>query len=197
MLTHNYEKNRSGELTEIILDALVLGTIVTMVVLAPNAIQLFRNYGKKVRPKRKDLSVFYNQIRQMKKQRLVGETKKDGQTCLVITEKGRERWLSYKEEDMKIPILKHWDGKWWAVSYDIPKEFKLASETFRQKMKDLGLYFWQKSLWIYPFDPGDEIEYLTELYDIAPFVSVFRIDHLPKSDDLFLQAKFAETLGSL
>lgn len=51
--------------------------------------------------------------------------------------------------------------------FDISQLKKLYREAFRGKLKELGFYQLQKSVWIYPFDCRAEIELLREFFGLS------------------------------
>ncbi len=94
----------------------------------------------------------------------------DGNIKIVLSEQGKERVLQFKIGQLALPKLKHWDGHWRIVLYDIPEKKKPAREALREKLKELGFYEWQKSVFIYPFPCRDEIDFLTEFFEIRSYV---------------------------
>ena len=89
---------------------------------------------------------------------------------IVLTELGKKRILRYKLEDMKIQKPKKWDGNWHIVAFDIPENRKAARNALGQKMKELGLLPFQKSLWIYPYDCKDEIDFIAGVFEVGKYV---------------------------
>jgi len=88
------------------------------------------------------------------------------QIYISLTEKGRKlaSWLQI--DDLKIKRPKKWDGKWRLAIFDISQLKKIYREAFRGKLKELGFYPLQKSVWIYPFDCRDEIELLKDFFGL-------------------------------
>ncbi len=74
-------------------------------------------------------------------------------------------WLQI--DALKIKKPKKWDGKWRIVIFDISQLKKVYRELFRSKLKELGFYQLQKSVWIVPFDCQDEIELLREFFGLS------------------------------
>jgi len=93
--------------------------------------------------------------------------KKNHQIYISLTEKGKKKagWLQI--DSLKIKRPKKWDGKWRLVIFDISQIKKLYREAFRGKLKELGFYPLQKSVWIYPFDCRAEIELLKEFFGLS------------------------------
>ena len=70
---------------------------------------------------------------------------------------------------MKINIPPKWDGYWRIVIFDIPEKFKKARNALGKKIKDLGLFPLQKSVFVYPFDCKDEINFVSEFFRVGKF----------------------------
>jgi len=73
-------------------------------------------------------------------------------------------WLQI--DALKIKRPKKWDKKWRIIVFDISELKKLYRDAFRGKLKELGFYPLQKSVWICPFDCRDEIELLREFFGL-------------------------------
>jgi len=95
---------------------------------------------------------------------------KDGITTLVLSDKGKEKALTYNLDKIKIKKPVQWDGKWRVVLFDIPESQKKVREALRFHLKNMDFFEFQKSVFIHPFECRDEIDYLIEFYNIRPFV---------------------------
>lgn len=174
---------------KIILVLLVFGALTAVAAMAPNAVQIIELFRKKDRRLKKwnDKSI-RNALYRLKKQKLVSIEEENGQTVVKITEQGRIRALKYKIEEMKIPVPKVWDKKWRLVMFDIPNKKNLARNVLREKLKELGFYKLQKSVWLYPYECKDEIDFIKEVYEVGPYVKmavVEKIDDEEKYLNLF------------
>ncbi len=116
-------------------------------------------------------ATFIKSLNYLNKKRMVSITEKNGQTILTLSEDGKKRLLQFNLDQMVIKKPKKWDGYWRLVLFDIPERKKLAREAFRNKLKKLGFYQLQKSCFIHPFDCKSEIDYITELFEISPYVN--------------------------
>lgn len=94
----------------------------------------------------------------------------DGSIKVVLSENGQRRILFFKIDKLKLKPAKHWDGKWRFVAYDIPHDKSQARHALLRKLKELGFYQWQKSVLVYPYDCRDEIDFITEFFEIRPHV---------------------------
>ncbi len=107
-------------------------------------------------------NAFYN----LRSQNLI-EIKGDGkQIYISLTEKGRKKagYMQIDALDIKKP--KVWDKKWRIVIFDISELKRVYREAFRGKLKELGFYQLQKSVWIHPFDCRAEIELLRDFFGL-------------------------------
>jgi len=110
----------------------------------------------------------------------------DGSVKIVISQAGKELVQRYKIEDMKIAKPKSWDKEWRIVIYDIPQKFRKASDAFRRKIRELGMYQLQKSIWVYPYECSKELDFLCAVFGI-PFndcILYFKTKELPKEKEI-------------
>ena len=110
---------------------------------------------------------------------------------IFLTGAGRRRLKKFNIENPVIPKPAKWNKKWWLVAADIPtREYKLAADAFRDKLKEMRFCGLQRTLWIYPFDPRREIEVLASYYRIGHFVTVMEINRLDLDDESALKSFF-------
>ena len=90
---------------------------------------------------------------------------KDKTITLVLTENGKEKTLIYDLDSIKLQQQDKWDGLWRIVIFDVPERFKKGRNALSSKLKQLGLYPLQKSVFIYPYECKDEIDFIVEFLD--------------------------------
>jgi len=95
---------------------------------------------------------------------------RDGTVQIILEEEGKKRALQYNLDKMKITTPSKWDGFWRIFVFDIPEYKKKARDAFASKIKYLGLYPLQKSVFVHPFDCQEEIEFLAEFFEVKPHV---------------------------
>ena len=93
----------------------------------------------------------------------------DGSCSIVLTEKGKIKTLRYKFSEMKIKN-DIWDGKWRMVIFDIPEKIRRGRNALRWKIKELGFHELQKSVFIFPYECKDEIEFIVEYFGLKKYV---------------------------
>ena len=103
---------------------------------------------------------------------------KDGSFTMMLSDKGKKRALTYDLGKMKIKVPDAWDGEWRVVLFDVPEDERGARDALRDRLFNLGFHELQKSAWIHPFECRDEIEFLTELYNLRPYVRFLQARHI-------------------
>lgn len=110
----------------------------------------------------------------------------DGSTRIILSHLGKKVVRRYKLEEMKLAIPKKWDKQWRIIMYDIPHRQRKASDAFRRKIKEMGLYQLQKSVWVSPYDCLPEIEFLCTVFDIDLNRNIyyFKVPSVPKETEI-------------
>jgi len=136
-----------------------------------------------------DRRILKRAIKKLYESKLIKEKENpDGSVTLVLTDKGKQKALTYDLDKMEIKKSKQWDGKWRVVLFDIPEKIKGAREAIRHHLKNLGFFEFQKSVFIHPYDCKDEVDYLIEFYDIRKFVRFIIADSI--DNELHLKKNF-------
>jgi DNA-binding transcriptional regulator PaaX len=95
---------------------------------------------------------------------------KNGNTILVLSEEGKKKILIYNIENLKLKRQSKWDGHWRLFIFDIPEKFKRERYILSKKLKEIGMYQLQKSVYVYPFECKDELEFIIEYFGLRPYV---------------------------
>lgn len=131
----------------------------------------------------------YEAIRKLYQSKLIDyKENNDGTVSLVLTENGKNKVLRYNLDKMKIKKPVRWDGLWRLVIFDVPESFRQGRDALASKLKQLGFYPLQKSVFIYPYECKNEVDFIVEIFDIRPYV---RFMIVKETDiDLDLKNKF-------
>jgi len=89
------------------------------------------------------------------------------QIYIRLTKEGRKLAGWMQIDALRIKRPKKWDGNWRLVIFDISQMKKSHREALRGKLKQLGFYPLQKSVWIHPFECRDEIELLRDFFGLS------------------------------
>jgi DNA-binding transcriptional regulator PaaX len=118
------------------------------------------------------------EIRNLYRSKLISKKENtDGSITITLTEKGKMKALVYYFDNMKIKSNK-WDGKWRLVIFDIPEKLKAGRDSLRKKIKELGFYELQKSVWVYPYDCNNEIDFIIEFFNLRKYVRFAILDFI-------------------
>jgi len=158
-----FKRTKSEVIKDILQYLLVTGAIYVAAASPYFTIKLLSNIQRWNKyPKKKLSNAFYR----LKKQGCLNIESKNHQIYISLTEEGRKKagWLQIDALEIKKP--KKWDRKWRLVIFDISQPKKTCREALRGKLKELGFYPLQKSVWAIPFNCRDEIELLKEFFGL-------------------------------
>jgi len=116
-------------------------------------------------------------VNRLKERGLISVAEENGKVVVKITKEGKKQVLKYDLEEMEIKRPVRWDGKWRFVIFDIPNKKRLASNIFRKKLKELGFFHLQRSIFVHPFPCEKEIKFLRVIWEIEPYVRLATVDH--------------------
>lgn len=116
-------------------------------------------------------------IHKLYRTRLISEKhNRDGTTTITLSESGRNLALTYNLDTLILPKTKIWDKKWRLVTFDIPERIKKVRDALRYHLKKIGMCEFQKSLFIYPHDCKNEIDFIIEFYGARKYVRFILAD---------------------
>ena len=115
--------------------------------------------------------------------------KPDESIEIILTEKGKLKALEGKIDELEIKIPKTWDKLWRVVIFDIPEEKRRARDVLRERLKKLGFLELQKSVFIFPYECKDEIEFVVEIFEIRKYVRYLVVKEITNEEELLLKFK--------
>lgn len=184
------------ELTKQILLALASVSALTAgIILAPQLTSFVcKMLYKKTKNKqylRSDKSITRT-LRRLRQQELISwKENRQGKVTITLTDSGKKRILKYQLKDMSIKQPKRWDRKWRVVIFDIPEDHKNARDVMREKLKILGLYQLQKSVWVHPYRCKDEVDFVSHVYGVGRYLLYLETFYLENEE--FLRERFSLT----
>ena len=144
-------KKEGSDITKTILTVVATAGVISLVLLAPNTVQLLRFFKKKYDP----LYYVNKRAREMIERGLL---EKRG-ASIMLTERGR-RYLEKVRIKEKRGKKQKWDGKWRVLIFDVWEKRRGKRDMLRREIKEFGFVQLQQSVWIYPFPCGDFLELL-------------------------------------
>jgi DNA-binding transcriptional regulator PaaX len=117
----------------------------------------------------------YRAIRKLYSSKLIDwEEMNDGIVKMTLSESGKERALEFNIDTIMIDMEKDWDGIWRIVLFDIPEYHKKGRDALSRKLKDMGCYPIQKSVFVSPHECKDEVDFISEVFGIGGYVRFMR-----------------------
>ena len=92
----------------------------------------------------------------------------DGTISMILTNDGKKKTIRYNLDSIKIKKPGHWDRLWRLVIFDIPEKKRQGRRALVEKLKELGFFSVQKSVFIHPFECKNEIDFITEIFNLKP-----------------------------
>src|SRR3989344_305402 len=144
-------KKTNSDITKTILTVVAVAGVISLALIAPNAVQLLKFFKKKYDP----LQYLNKRTRDLIAH---GFLEKRG-TTILLTDKGRRylKKLQVKEGSGK---KQKWDGKWRVLIFDVWEKRRGKRDMLRREIREFVFVQLQQSVWIYPFACGEFIELL-------------------------------------
>ena len=135
---------------KIALTSIAVVGLISVAILAPNVLQVARQFSGSKKYNRKD---YVNRaIQKLIEKGLVTLEIKNGKKFVRLTKKGEEQLTKYELGDLEIKKPKKWDKKWRVVMFDIKETRKGTRRLLRETLSRLGFAKLQNSVWIFPYD---------------------------------------------
>ena len=130
-------------------------------------------------------NVLRRTINEFKYKRLVDFNEhSDGTIKITLTKLGEKHALKYDPDSILIPMPVRWDKKWRIIVFDIPERKRKARDALRLEMKKLGFLELQKSVWVYPYDCRDAVDFLVEFFEVRTCVRYLVVSEISHDADL-------------
>lgn len=138
----------------------------------------------------------YSKLREIKSNRLnrallrlqvngeVAIQKKKKKEWITLTEKGRRSLRHFQLDSMSLPKEKRWNGIWHLVVFDIPEQRKAGRDALSHILQSLGVFHLQRSVFIYPYDFRDEVQFIAETFGVLPYVFYMEVKKVDVEEKL-------------
>ena len=164
-------RGKASEITKLILKSILVTGAVAMAstspVFASKALPGLAKGLTRIRNKQKAKKKLYNSFYYLKRRGLFNMEYRGRQLYISLTKEGKEKARSLKIDELKIEKAKKWDKKWRILIFDIMDKDKLKREALRGKLKELGLFQLQKSVWVCPYNFEKEMDILRNFFDLT------------------------------
>lgn len=176
------KRSRKQNIQQVILSSVALAGIVSVSLIAPNAMQGFRFVGLGKRHSR-----FFQHSTNRARNRLVEKgllEYVEGKKYIQLTEKGRKQLRVWGLADYEIKKPRRWDKKWRILIFDVKESRRAVRDKLRLVLSKMGFYKLQQSVWIYP-------------YDCEEFAQLLKVDFKVGWDVLYIIADQVENESRL
>lgn len=168
-----------------LLKYLVFSAMVGSVLVAPNAAQLGDKALKFLDRRSRKLKAKTALDYMNRKNLIEYKESPNGVLAVVVTEKGKQREQKVRFEELKIKRPKKWDKQWRLVTFDIPESQRKSRSSLSSKLKLLGFYQLQKSVWVHPYPCELEVELVKQFFGIPDEYIVFaKVSSINNHDQL-------------
>lgn len=124
-------------------------------------------------------------IRKLYKSKLIDyKENNDGTISMTLTNSGKKKIVQFNLDLMKIKKPLRWDKLWRLVIFDIPEKERQGRRALVEKLKELNFYSVQKSVFIHPYECKNEIDFITEIFNLRPYVRFFTVKETDIEPDL-------------
>ena len=177
-------RTRFGPVAKKLLLLLEAGTILSLTSRPDVMFRVMKNTAREW--KKINQRSLHAAIRRLYSSKLVDwKENNNGAAIILLTPEGKKKALRYHIDTIKIKTPGRWDALWRVVIFDIPEEHKKGRDALARKLKELGFYPIQKSVFVHPFECKNEIDFITEMFDLVPYVRFLRV----KDIDISLELK--------
>jgi DNA-binding transcriptional regulator PaaX len=159
-----YLKKPKAEITKDIFVWLAVGGVVAIAATSPYfSANLITSFPRR---NRRDKKKVYDTFSRLRREGYLKVEKRNHQIYISLTQEGKKKAGRFQMNSLEIQKPKRWDRKWRIVLFDIENSKNIKRNALRGKLKELGFYLYQKSVWIYPYKCDDEIKTLKDFFGL-------------------------------
>ncbi len=178
----------------VVLGIVVAAGALTIAAMAPNALQLIKFLpGLNKRNKRySESEEIAKAVYYLRDRGYVELLPRGNDYEIRVTKKGHKRILKFDLQKLEVPRPEKWDGKWWIIIADVPINERVHAGYLRDKFKAMCFFPLQKTVWVYPYDPRDQVDFVSSYFSLERFLTILRADKLDPEDEKELTSFFKE-----
>lgn len=177
------QRARRGLIQKIILSSVATAGILSVMAVAPNALQALSMFG--LGKNKKYRYALENSRKKLVAHGLLEYTEKG---FLKLTGKGEAKLRQLELHDYKIKKPRRWDKKWRVLIFDIREERKPLRDKVRRTLIVIGFVRIQDSVWVYPYDCEDLITLLKADFKIGKELLYLIVEKI--ENDKWLKERF-------
>ncbi len=164
-------ETKRGEAVKSILKILLAAGLITVACASPrfSGVMMARILNSEKRKNGlsgKARKKYYNAFYYLKRNKLLDIKYRGNQMYFSLSDEGKKKAGKYKIDELEIKKQKQWDKKWRVLIFDIQDIHKAKREALRGKLKELGLFQLQKSVWVCPYEFKKEMDILRDFFGL-------------------------------
>lgn len=160
---------RFGPVTQKILLLLMAGTALSLTGRPDQYFRILRNIPREW--EKINHRSLRKSIKKLHQSNFIGyQERSNGTVSIILTEEGKKGARQMNLETVNIQRPFKWDRIWRVVTFDIPEDQRLARKALSRRLRNLGFYPIQKSVFVFPFECKKEIDFLTDFFDVSDHV---------------------------
>lgn len=105
----------------------------------------------------------------LKRKKFIAFPARSPKRRVILTRLGLRKIDQMQFEKLKIKRAA-WDGRWRLLTFDVPEKQKELRQIFRLKLKKMGFFHFQRSVFVFPYECSTEIGLITDYLRITPCV---------------------------
>lgn len=105
-------------------------------------------------------------VERLRRQKCIERIAMGDHYLLGISERGRKRLEINNMRRLSLKPLGSWDRTWRIVIFDIPEQKKRARDGLARKLKELGFFKLQRSVFAHYLPCKEEVQHLAKFWDI-------------------------------
>lgn len=161
-------KFKAGAIQRALLTALEASADLTVALLAAGT--KATNIPKVYRRRKRAREQIRRSLWKLRDRKLVEIQWKGDEQHVTLTRAGKRQMFRWRFADLRLQPLGQWDGKWRIAIFDIPERHGKARRALAQKIKQMGAYGLQESVYVYPYSWENEIDFVAEFFQVTPYV---------------------------
>lgn len=168
---------------EVVLRTLMIGGLLSVAVVAPNALQAIAFFTDK----KAEYNARYEVRRKLYDLQKSGHVKfisRGSATFVTLTPKGRKEVEKYLLGDLVINKPKRWDKKWRIVSFDVKNTRTPLRNLLRFHLRRIGFVQYQKSMWVHPYECEDVVIMLKSYFKFGKEVMYIVAEYIENDTQL-------------
>lgn len=175
----NQTKAQRVELTKNILVTLGVIGAISVVMVLPGMAKVLPLFSPT------NISKVNQAIKRLHKRGLVEIIKqRNGVEIIKLTEAGKEKLARYNIDQLEIEKPLKWDGKWRVIIFDIPTSKNYSRDCLRRKMKKLGFFKLQNSVFVHPYPCYEIVKFLRTYFGVSVEVEYLEVNKLESQNKL-------------